>query len=555
MAATASAPVATTTTTTSSSTHSLLERYQLDKELASGWCKGRISMLDTLTVSIYALDCAIVHRIDHVVHFVINFYAGNRRLSEPTQARSLTPLHFAAISGNLEAAEQLIKAGADSDAQDVRGWAPIHHAALAADEAMMNLLKVHGLCARLRTLSGATYQHILRFTQPQPATGPTHLLWRNARGEAEPLSCEQFRKLTEAEYTEENQVSPELLLAEWVDPTPRDREWSFAHTFKPAYLSFLENPPRHILAEVTHDSQGRPLQMKPGLGLFAARDYAPREIIGEYVGTLEDRDVENAYVLGRINSLHRRNGMPQINDGFNNLTMILLHDVEGLPTRRLLVTTEAIRRGDQFCWNYGMNDMKIRRYVELRPKEVRDFMCREKLRDLIHALVSTCVKEQSFELCVRANKFRYVLETPVVLFLMTFEGVIEAAKAQELLTLAYTMGCIPYNGPEHLKSIAKVAAACYSIRKQISVCFPKTAALYVDFIATLPAKVGSRFTLQLAAQANRFLDNKLSLLRKDGIPLHIELPEVDDYMVTVWNTEVAPKNAEAISLVQSRTTP
>lgn len=527
---------------------SLIPHYHLEEELASGWPKGKPDYLENLEVSIYALDCAIIHRINHVIEFVVNFYAGKEQLNTKTKHRHLTPLHFAAISGNMEAGEALINAGADPNAQDIRGWTALHHAALSGHEAMIRFLQVRGICSELCTLSGATYQNIIRLTQHHPLTGPTRILWRGEKGDLSPLSCEEFRKLTSAEYIEENLVSRKFLLDDWRCPIERNCEWSFSHEFKPACLSFLKNQPRHILAEVSHDSQGRKLPFKIGLGLFAERDYAAKEIIGEYVGVQEDHDVENAYVLERINSLKYRNGMAQINDGFNNVILLVLHDVEGLPKRRIFVAVEPIRKGDQFCWNYGMHSLKHLPYTELRAKEARDFIKRERIDDLMRAFLASASSHgvHSFEDCVKADRFRYILQTSATLFYMTFEGVIDGAKVQQLLDIAYRTGCIPAEAPIHLRKVSQVAIDCFKMRKLLSLCLPRTAICYIDCVKTLFARIGSRFAIQVLENTNGFLKRKIDSLKKD-VDLNKIWLEREAYFFTLWKKEIDPENERAIT--------
>ncbi|HBT82140.1 MAG TPA: hypothetical protein DEB35_01465 [Desulfuromonas sp.] len=67
-----------------------------------------------------------------------------------------TPLHFAAIRGDVEAVEALIKAGADINAQGEHHYSPLHEAVEQGHPEVVRLLI--GACARkdLKDSDGAT---------------------------------------------------------------------------------------------------------------------------------------------------------------------------------------------------------------------------------------------------------------------------------------------------------------------------------------------------------------------------------------------------------------
>ena len=93
-------------------------------------------------------------------------------------------------------------------------------------------------------------------------------------------------------------------------------------------------------------------------------------------------------------------------------------------------------QGQNFLWNYGPQEVKLIPSVELRPKEAREFIKREKIGELAECLETLKRGEnQSFQDFVRAEKFRYILRTPFNLFRMVFDGSIEAGKAARIVTV------------------------------------------------------------------------------------------------------------------------
>src|SRR3972149_1901829 len=57
--------------------------------------------------------------------------------SQAKSSMQLTPLHVSAMKGNQVAVEFFINHGAPLEAQDLRGWTPLHHAAARGDKKML----------------------------------------------------------------------------------------------------------------------------------------------------------------------------------------------------------------------------------------------------------------------------------------------------------------------------------------------------------------------------------------------------------------------------------
>ena len=67
----------------------------------------------------------------------------------------LRPLHSAAAARDAEAAQLLLEAGADPDAQQAGGYTALHAAAQHDDEALAETLLRHGADPSVRTDAGA----------------------------------------------------------------------------------------------------------------------------------------------------------------------------------------------------------------------------------------------------------------------------------------------------------------------------------------------------------------------------------------------------------------
>ena len=151
----------------SQSTTSLTQQYRLYQEL--DWKplqKQALSPNSQFYFNIYAFDFAIIHRIQHVIDFFFDHYKSTSFPNTPTTSRKLTPLHIAVIAENVDTAEKLIKAGVDVNATDYQDWTPLHHAALAGHQVLIDLLLTAKADKNLLTATDATYQDIITLSTP-----------------------------------------------------------------------------------------------------------------------------------------------------------------------------------------------------------------------------------------------------------------------------------------------------------------------------------------------------------------------------------------------------
>lgn len=235
--------------------HSTLSNYKIIPEVLTDLSRHHFILHKKYAVSIYALDLAIIDRIDHVIDFVIGHY-GNNRLNETLNAKTgqyLTPLHIATIMGREDVVQKLIKAGADVNVQDKRSWSSLHHAALAGNRVIINLLIAAGADEKALSDTNGTYQSLLKLRETGIKTiERIPLLWRESDNASCMLTCEQFEKLTKATYRSENYASSDYLIQAW--HTPETQIFPFRRIeelLRRLYPRFKSNPPQHILSQIT----------------------------------------------------------------------------------------------------------------------------------------------------------------------------------------------------------------------------------------------------------------------------------------------------------------
>jgi ankyrin repeat protein len=90
---------------------------------------------------------------------IIEISRGDLMVIDSRNSNSFTPLHFAAISGDVEIARLLINAGVDRNPQasaDKRRWTPIHYAARYGSLEVLELLMRFGVDKEFKTGFGLT---------------------------------------------------------------------------------------------------------------------------------------------------------------------------------------------------------------------------------------------------------------------------------------------------------------------------------------------------------------------------------------------------------------
>jgi hypothetical protein len=499
-------------------------------------------------VSIYALDLALIHRIEHVVNFVIDWYKGTGTLNKPTTGQGLSPLHIAVMVGYEEAVRKLVEAGAVLDSQDKAHWTPLHHAALLQSKEMIAILVNAGASEVSRSLTNGTYRDVLNCLDSVEKDPSMPIpLFGEVKGQT--LTHAQFKQLTGAVYVHEVYLTQKLMLAEWSfaatakDVFPKNAI-PFKEKYEKQYSNDIDKIPIHQLKKVTQDSSRKALISSPGYGLYAARSFTLGEMIGEYKGLLSDTAIVNEYSIGcpgwkSIDALTHRNDIPHINDGFMNVVLVPGTKIGGLSMRCLFVAAEDIKEEEQFCWNYGFHPLtKLwNPYVELRPTEVRKFIKAYRIEELVECLKNAIMnKTVTFESFVKAEKFRYILQTPAVIFSMILDKTVTPEEGNQLLKRSFEMNCIPSDQKDFSwKNLGNVAQQCLTIKETLSKRKDCLVNKYDDFIKTFPGQIG-------------FLGGFFGIEELNSMLQQIYIPEAsDDYIALLfWEkiTQIVKKQTD-----------
>ncbi len=497
--------------------------------------------LHTYTISPYALDAAILWRVEHVIDFFIEIFKGRPELNFATSGKKLTPLHIAVMTDDFESARKLVTNGAEVNMRDKQGWTPLHHAALKGNAAMQEFLLSMGADPEIRTLDGGTYANILKLASPlsENPDAAISLLHKMPSEELAPLTQREFKELTSAVYIDEHVIGSKKMWAFWLNHKPLRNELVFASEFKESYLEWIKTPTLHLL-----DRMG----VIPGqLGLFATRHFKPKELLTEYKGAPYNGSL-NEYVCKDTDCKDLRNEAAQINDGFINTVAIPLHHTLGLPSRLVFAAADTIEAGDQFCWNYGRHSVKYGPYIELRPKAVRDFIKKESdnTRTLISLLaIIGSSGELTFEDFVRGEKFRYILSTPSVLFAIALEGDIPLSKLKELHRAAYMMDCISDSAPENIKNMPEIIKRSLEIKTTSLKDFPHSQETYFKRITTLSRIMGIAYVLQIVDHVNKTLTRIFDIEKCLS-------PEDDKIFATTLNKSFDAHIDKVLTLLKSK---
>lgn len=412
------------------------------------------------------------HSYEWFVKAFASIYSGKECLNTESIGSKFTPLHFCAIADNLDAAEQLLEAGADPNRQDSRGWTPLHHAALASHHAMIELLLRHRADPSIQNCLGGTYQNILNLLDPPQDLA--HLRWIDEKQQFQPMTAEHFSTLTNAQYVSNCKIDREQLWHQMQDRS----------TPNYSFFKEIKQQEQHVkksllaLGYVSRDSEGKLLKMRCGIGLFAAEVIPVRTIIGEYCGQIESSPKQNPYLLRNINAQPMRNETAHINDGFPNCICVDIGPSQGLSKRYLMVAAKTLAVGEQILWNYGYHKVKTSFYIELAKKECRLFSETMRVETYLHLCFALSHFNSSFESYVEAEKYRYILHTPSILFIQGIERSVDRKIIKKLLRIGCDELVIPSEHHEFTRKIPKAVKRAHRDLQAMQQDYPLTHAAY-----------------------------------------------------------------------------
>ncbi len=358
----------------------------------------------------------------------------------------LTPFHLAALKENGAAMEALLKAGANIDAKDWKGYTALHHLALKGNTKAVSLLIKRGADPKIRNDLGGTYADLLRFNAPfRKDDFPLDRTLFSAQLK-DPVVMQDTCIPKDAKTVGEMAARPEALFESWYEKPQKSDLWGIHKyaqlVYRDKYPEFKRNPPalEVLPVQVANKPRGT------FCGLFAKDLIKKGDIIAEYTGemiTEEAREnLENVDYLEAdfpaIDSRVFRSAASMANDGFPNssalpvgFSYLDVQGVDGISQRRFLVALEDIQPGEQITQNYGSQHPLKNTYsrFEFRLDAIREFFKEKdawkKMMDSFPALTSQTISgEGYFEVMGLVEKGMYLFDTQPTLAWMIDEGLI-----------------------------------------------------------------------------------------------------------------------------------
>ena len=134
-----------------------------------------------------------------------------RNRNATTLRGGLTPMHIAAMTNNIAAAEILIQTGKCQLSEKDRGGAtPLHHAALLGHRDFIEFLVEHGADESLTDNSGATYKDLLSLCHGKKSSPTQSLFVQTSLGQPQ-----VYETLREKQHTSAVALHPIAWLEFW----------------------------------------------------------------------------------------------------------------------------------------------------------------------------------------------------------------------------------------------------------------------------------------------------------------------------------------------------
>jgi len=398
---------------------------------------------------IYQKNEKLLHKyLEAVIKQKKNCAAIQKSFSRPATKYKITPLHVAAMTGQLKTAEKLLRImKVNPNHSDHQGWTPLHHATLLEDDDMVALLKKFKASEKLKNDQGATPDELHDLLHPKPLREKIYQV--TDAGDFEEITPDQFQVITGAEYINQMVVTSHVLAVHWANETCETHPHSCQKDFRSQYLDPSRAADSLALQIAGHDENDRPIPI--GSSVVARRAIKKGELITEYLGVLNPTDKithgDDNYILNHINGREARNLGPMIPDGYPNALMLSVSNLKGLFNRYLLIAGRDISQGTPVAWDYGQSSVKTakfgitkeercsltNRYVEVFPDTTEAALHGNQLLKLIKKVTDEAA-EESIDQLHRNSIFSYILNTPVVFLKHVLNGNIHPETIRILLT-------------------------------------------------------------------------------------------------------------------------
>lgn len=339
----------------------------------------------------------------------------------------LSPLHLASIKGNSTALKFLLnQEKIDWASKDTHGWTFLHHLILTENKKMIDLAKsilgkdkYEKLVAMVNN-DGLTPQVLLDRTKPPSESKVKFFYLNEETRKITEGNSKEFKKLTGTQLTDSMVIAKDEIIDYWsrtsyTNPSKTGKEVELL-----VKKSFESQLPCHYLAK---------LSANMGYGVFAGEDRDRLQIEGFYCGyhSLENSGLncDTDYLLDQIDPTKIGGLFSKTNDGFPML--INLSIVYGGAKVYPLISTRALKKGEELQWNYGPDHaVKINYYSESETsKKALDAYCETLTKEKMVEIENISL-DASLEETIQIEYFAYMLHTPSALMRVLFENRINA---------------------------------------------------------------------------------------------------------------------------------
>lgn len=313
-------------------------------------------------------------------------------IDTPKRLSKYTPLHLAAIKGNAEVIDLLANAGANLNMKDAQGHTPLLHAAWNGHVAAVKTLKTRGADTTVRSKFGGTYMDYLRMNEPfrkeKIAMDSTLFsAFKNETHTVEPQCLQKGVKFTYEHVSLPRQLSNMMTEGRHSSLDVYKEHPMALHQYTlENYIKFKEAPPRLSIKTVTHDDNGKAVEIDM-CGLYAV-DFIPQgAIIAEYTGEIlstHPGNIHSKYLWDEypiINANEYRSAASMANDDFPNANIEHFAEdegcakgLDGMPIRKLMIALQDIQPNEQIIIDYGPRDKSRNSGIPLRPKALIEFL-------------------------------------------------------------------------------------------------------------------------------------------------------------------------------------
>lgn len=385
-----------------------------------------------------------------------------RTITENYSPEKLSPLHIAAMTGNLVAAQILVGSGkCNVNQKDGGGATASHHAAVLGNREFIQYLEQNGADPGITDNHGGTVQDIWTMIHHPIDQGAQSFLFQMPSGEVVNETGLQFYDRTKGVLLTSTLVlSPLQWIEDWKNSGEELKLKGFERDLRDRYIDFKSQPlPRVIVKE------------DPTVGYYlCAGQFIPRySIVGEYLGKIDfhewkekendyermvadkSRQIEDKnekyfayaenpstdYGLERIDAYAFRGLMGLVADSFPNIISHPVMSASGVVQRTLFIAATDIQNGEILAFDYGrVHQTKKIPFKELRQDAMETFFQSHTEAELLEILKKSKKYpeglDERLEILSLQGQLEYLLHSPTAMLSLYLKGMIKVSTLKNL---------------------------------------------------------------------------------------------------------------------------